>query len=99
MGATSSKYSDVIILTAEDPRKESIEQINSEIEQGIKSSKTTVIKIPDRAEAITAAVQMASKGDMVILTGKAHEESMNLGHGEVDWNEFEAARLALAKNT
>ncbi len=39
MGKISSMYSDIIILTAEDPRTESVEKINSEIESGILNSK------------------------------------------------------------
>lgn len=35
MGSTSAKYADIIILTAEDPRGESIESINNEVKAGI----------------------------------------------------------------
>ena len=95
MGELSSKYADVVILTSEDPRQEKVQNIMEEIESGIKKSDATVIKIPDRREAIQAAIQMAGKGDLVLITGKAHEKSMNLGNGEVPWDEYEVVRNAL----
>ena len=84
MGQISSQYADIIILTSEDPRSESVEKIMNEIESGILRQRLgQVLRIPDRKEAIEAAIRMARKGDFVIITGKSHEKSMNYGHGEV----------------
>ena len=101
MGKASSKYADIIILTAEDPRSESVEDIMKEIELGIMNyelriKKKTLLKIPDRKEAINAAIKMVRKGDFVLITGKGHEKSMNYGRGEEPWDEFEAVRNALS---
>ncbi len=100
MGKISSQYSDVIILTSEDPRSESVEKINREIESGIMNyelRKKEILKISDRKKAIETAIKMAKKGDFVIMTGKSHEKSMNYGHGEVAWDEFASAKDALKK--
>ncbi|EKD87125.1 MAG: hypothetical protein ACD_37C00031G0005 [uncultured bacterium] len=97
MGEISSKYADVVVLTSEDPRKEKVEKIMEEIEAGIKKIDATVIKIPDRREAIEAAIQMVGKGDLVLITGKAHEKSMNLGNGEIPWDEYEVVKKALSE--
>ena len=102
MGEMSAKYADVIILTAEDPRKEPVEKITNEIIGGIKNSELrikngTLLKIEDRQKAIEAAIGMAKKGDFVLLTGKSHEKSMNYGHGEVAWDEYGVAKKALCK--
>lgn len=94
MGKTSSKFSDVIILTAEDPRKERVESISSAIRSGI-DRKREVHLIPDRAEAIKKAISLAKKNDTVIITGKGHEQSMNLGKGEIAWSDIEAVKTAL----
>ncbi|MDP2586095.1 MAG: UDP-N-acetylmuramyl-tripeptide synthetase [Candidatus Levybacteria bacterium] len=94
MGEMSSKYADVIILTAEDPRKESVEKIMTQIESGI-NNKTKVLKISDRRKAIESAIKMAQKGDLVLLTGKSHEKSMNYGQGEVAWDEYKAVKDVL----
>jgi len=98
MGESSSKYADVVILTAEDPRSESVEKIMNEIEAGIMNhelTKKTVLRISDRKKAIEEAIGMAKKGDFVLFTGKSHEKSMNYGHGEVAWDEYRVVRDAL----
>ncbi len=95
LGEISSQYCDILVLTAEDPRKEDVNKIISEIEEGIKKEKCEVIRIPDRNEAIGAAIQMAKKGDLVLITGKAQEASMNYGKGEEPWDEFFVVQKAL----
>ncbi len=100
MGEVSARYADVVVLTAEDPRGEPVEKIISEIESGIKNNelwkkKKNLLKIPNRQEAINTAVKMAKKGDLVLLTGKSHERSMNYGRGEEPWSEHEAVENAL----
>ncbi|MCL4354466.1 Mur ligase family protein [Patescibacteria group bacterium] len=110
MGRASSKYADIIVLTAEDPRGESVDKINSDIEHGINSNFSYAnhvdyvdnsnnhkifFKINDRDEAIKFAVEIAKKGDLVVCTGKSHERSMNYGKGEEPWDEFAVSRQAL----
>jgi len=95
MGKISSLYADIIILTSEDPRSESVDEITKEIGSGIERKKVRIMKISDRKEAIETAVKMAQKGDFVLLTGKAHEKSMNYGQGEVPWDEYEVVKNAL----
>ncbi len=107
MGNISALYSDIIILTAEDPRDETVTEINQQIMQGIKdpaigivnyemlknkevyldSKNKYVISIADRKEAIEFAISIALTGDVILLTGKGHEKSMNYGQGEVPWDE------------
>lgn len=95
LGEISSQYCEILVLTAEDPRKEDVNKIISEIEVGVKKDKCEVIRIPDRKEAIEAAVQMAKQGDLVLITGKAQEASMNYGKKEEPWSEFNIAKEAL----
>ncbi len=97
MGKISAKYSDVIVLTAEDPRSESVKEIIGEIEAGIMNHelRKKILKIPDRKKAIETAIKMAKKGDLVIVTGKSHEESMNYGQGEEPWDEYKVVKNAL----
>ena len=95
MGKNSAQYADILILTAEDPRSESVDQINRQIESGIINKKIKILKISDRKEAIEKAIKMAKKGDFVLITGKSHEKSMNYGHGEVSWDEYAVTREAL----
>lgn len=97
MGKISSDFANIIILTSEDPRRESVEKINGEIIDGIQNPITQILKIPDRQKAIDKAIEIAETEDLVLLTGKAHEKSMNLGHGEESWDEYEAVKKALEK--
>lgn len=98
MGRISAKYADIIILTSEDPRSENTEDIMDRIQGGIgPNKKNEVVRIADRQEAIGKAVDMAKKGDFVLITGKGHEKSMNKGHGEEPWSEYEAVNKALEK--
>ena len=104
MGEIASKYDDVIILTAEDPRNEKIEKINKEIKAGIKGfellgekSAKSLCEIEDRSKAIQKAVKIAKKGDTVLLTGKGHEESMNISGTEHPWDEYIEVEKALSK--
>ncbi len=95
LGEISSQYCDIVILTAEDPRKEDVNAIIAEIEVGVKKEKCEVIRIPDRKEAIQAAIQMAKKDDLVLITGKSQEGSMNYGKGEEPWDEYKMVKEAL----
>lgn len=88
MGEISSKYSDILFLTAEDPRTEDVDKIIDEIASGIKKKDAKVFKLHNRKNAIEAAIEMAGKGDMVVVTGKAHEKSMTYGHEETPWDEY-----------
>lgn len=113
MGKFSAKDSDIIILTSEDPRDESPEKIADEILVGIPQSKFQlvnkdeniafekgkkyVLKILDRKAAIRFAVGLAKKGDVILLTGKGYEKSINYGKGEEPWDETQAAKDAIAQ--
>lgn len=97
LGEISSQYCDILVLTAEDPRSEDVNKIIAEIEVGIKREQAEVIRIPDRKEAIEAAIQMAKKDDLVLITGKAQEESMTVDKKELPWDEFAVVDGALNK--
>lgn len=96
MGEISSQYSDIMILTAEDPRGENVSKITNEISSGIKEKKAEIISIPDRREAIQAAINMAGIDDLVIITGKSHEKSINYSGREEPWDEYEIVREAIS---
>jgi UDP-N-acetylmuramoyl-L-alanyl-D-glutamate--2,6-diaminopimelate ligase len=54
-----------------------------------------VYVIPDRKAAIEFAIKLAKKGDVVLMTGKGHEKSINYGKGEEPWDENQTARKAI----
>ncbi len=59
---------------------------------------TTFWRVPDRGEAIRLAVRLANAGDVVIVCGKGHEQSMCFGTTEYLWDDRTALRAALAEH-
>lgn len=97
MGEISSNFSNIIILTSEDSRRENSEKIMEEIKAGIKNPVIQILKISNRKKAIAKAIAMAQENDLVLLTGKAHEKSINMGKGEEPWDEYDEVQKALVK--
>ncbi|MDA8218059.1 MAG: Mur ligase family protein, partial [Dehalococcoidales bacterium] len=101
MGEIAASLADLVVITSEDPRTEDPEAIMAEVAAGsIRAGgreDETYWRIADRAEAIQFAVALARPGDLVITTGKGHEQSMCLGTVEYPWSEHEALRRAIAE--
>jgi UDP-N-acetylmuramoyl-L-alanyl-D-glutamate--2,6-diaminopimelate ligase len=99
MGEVAGEWADFTIVTAEDPRTESLEAIMAETQQGLERMGRQLgvdfALIADRGLAIRRAVEMARPGDVVIACGKGHEQSMCFGTTEYPWDEPTAMRLAL----
>jgi UDP-N-acetylmuramoyl-L-alanyl-D-glutamate--2,6-diaminopimelate ligase len=90
-----------VVITAEDPRTESLDAIMAAVAEGcIKAGKQEgegFWRIGDRGEAIAFGVSLAGPGDLVIATGKGHERSMCFGTVEYPWSDQDAVRGALAR--
>ena len=101
MAEVSSQLADITLLTAEDPRTESLDGILTDMASAAQAAGgvegQTFWRVPDRGEAIRMAVQMALPGDLVIACGKGHEQSMCFGLVEVPWDDRTAMRAALAQ--
>lgn len=101
MAETSAELADLTVLTAEDPRTESLDAILEEMAAGSRSKGgregETFWRIPDRGEAIRFALRLARPGDVVLACGKGHEQSMCFGAREHLWDDRTAMRAALAE--
>lgn len=99
MAEVAARLAHFTILTAEDPRTESLDDILQAMAQGCISQGgvegKTFICVPDRGAAIYQACQMAKQGDIVMACGKGHEQSMCFGSVEYPWDDREAMRAAL----
>jgi UDP-N-acetylmuramoyl-L-alanyl-D-glutamate--2,6-diaminopimelate ligase len=74
MAKITSRLSDRIILTSDNPRNEDPESIIKAMEEGIDiTKKNKTLSIIDRKEAIKTALLMAQPGDIVVIAGKGHE--------------------------
>jgi UDP-N-acetylmuramoyl-L-alanyl-D-glutamate--2,6-diaminopimelate ligase len=101
MAETSAELADLTVLTAEDPRTESLEGILEEMAAGARSrggrEGETFWRVPDRGEAIRFALSLAQPGDIVLACGKGHEQSMCFGGREHLWDDRTAMQAALAE--
>lgn len=100
MGQVSARHADLTVITAEDPRTESLAAINTQIAEGLRKENKTegqdFFVIEDRADAINFAInELAQPNDVVIICGKGHERSMCYGTTEYHWSDQDAARQAL----
>lgn len=99
MGEISGRLADFTVVTAEDPRTEDLDMINHAIVEGIRQSGPGKLYavVPDRAEAIQLAIDIAQPGDVVASFGKGHERSMCFGTTEYPWSDQDAMRNALRR--
>jgi UDP-N-acetylmuramoyl-L-alanyl-D-glutamate--2,6-diaminopimelate ligase len=99
MAEIGAQLADICVLTAEDPRTESLDAILQTMADGAISQGgvegQTFYRRPDRGDAIAFACSLAHPGDVVIACGKGHEQSMAFGTTEYDWDDRDAMRAAL----
>ncbi len=101
MAECSAELADLTILTAEDPRTESLDGILNEMiagaeSRGVEEGKN-VWRIADRGNAIRFALDKAQPNDIVMICGKGHEQSMCFGEIEYPWDDQIALRAALSE--
>jgi UDP-N-acetylmuramoyl-L-alanyl-D-glutamate--2,6-diaminopimelate ligase len=101
MAEIAAELADLMVLTAEDPRTESLEGILAEMEAGAKSrggrEGEAFWRAADRGEALRFALRLARRGDILLSCGKGHEQSMCFGRVEYPWDDRVALRAALAE--
>ncbi|NLV32802.1 MAG: UDP-N-acetylmuramoyl-L-alanyl-D-glutamate--2,6-diaminopimelate ligase [Acidobacteria bacterium] len=95
MGAIAAKWSDRVIATSDNPRTEDADSILREIEPGLEEGPAPFDVIPDRREAIAAAVAMARSGDIVVIAGKGHEDYQIIGTRTFPFDDREVAAQCL----
>lgn len=97
LGTVSGKMSDFTVITSDDPDYEDPEKICREIAFYCEKAGGKYTVIPDRGEAIHYAVNMAQKGDILILAGKGHENFMKIRGKKLPFSEKEEALDAYSK--
>lgn len=73
MGKVAQRYSKITIVTSDNPRSEKKEAIIEDIVSGMQMQDSVLIE-PDRKKAITKAISLAKKGDIVAILGKGDED-------------------------
>ena len=96
MGKIAQDLADRIIVTDEENYTEDAKQIREEVIAGFskKNGKipANIQEIPDRKEAIRKALQIAGKGDTVLITGLGHEVYRIIDGERTPWNDTEIVR-------
>ncbi len=94
MAEIAEKYSDAVVVTSDNPRTESMNDIENDIKSGFKKIKA-VSFVSDRAAAIDYAIANASAGDSILVAGKGHEDYQLIGADRLSFSDVNHARLAL----
>jgi UDP-N-acetylmuramoyl-L-alanyl-D-glutamate--2,6-diaminopimelate ligase len=98
-GRIASQSCDILVLADEDPRGEDPMAILEEIAAGCPGRRRgeDLFLIPDRKAAIRKAFSLARVGDLVLLLGKGHENSIIYRNGPIPFDEIGEAEKALSE--
>lgn len=97
MGRIATSLSDYSVITSDNPRTERPEEIINEVLSGVAGENYTVV--PDRAEAVKRAIEMANPEDIVLLAGKGHEDYQIIGNKKFPFSDYRLAKEFLEKRT
>jgi UDP-N-acetylmuramoyl-L-alanyl-D-glutamate--2,6-diaminopimelate ligase len=110
MGETAARYSDLAIVTSDNPRTEDPHAIIEDVRAGITPlslreysleelsqgfSEKGYAAIESRHEAVRVAIEVARPGDIVLLAGKGHEDYQIVGTEKFHFDDREEAGAAL----
>ena len=94
LGSLAKKYCDQVIITNEDPYDEDPMEIIKQVAQGAGSKAKIIL---DRRTAISTALKLAKKNDIIIITGKGCEPSMCVKGKKIPWNEVKVVKEEFQK--
>ncbi len=106
MGAIAGRQADIVILTDEEPYTESPQRIIDELATGVPrgaskdhpmKKETNFFTILDRREAIAKAIQLAKKGDVILVTGMGALTSRTVGTKHLPWRDQAVVREELER--
>lgn len=90
MGGIAGRFSDINIVTSDNPRTEDPMSIIRELEKGLKESGARSYSVEaDRARAISMAMEQAKRGDIVVIAGKGHEDYQIIGRTKSHFSDRE----------
>ena len=98
MGQLAAKYSDLVILTEEDPQGP-VRPLSELVAKGIREDGGVegqdFVFIDDRTNAINEAVKRARKGDTILLLGMGHQKTIDRAGGSEPWSDYDTVKAAL----
>jgi UDP-N-acetylmuramoyl-L-alanyl-D-glutamate--2,6-diaminopimelate ligase len=96
MGAVATRLADVVVLTSDNPRSEDPHVIVDEVRAGTAGPGQLRIE-PDRAQAIAEALAAARAGDAVVIAGKGHESTQEIGGVSLPFDDVDIATTLLER--
>jgi UDP-N-acetylmuramoyl-L-alanyl-D-glutamate--2,6-diaminopimelate ligase len=97
MGEAVARRADVAIVSNDNPRTEDPLAIADAVVAGVRAAGKTPLVELDRRKAIELAVRSASRGDVVLVAGKGHEDYQIVGTVKHPFDDRIEARRALAE--
>ncbi|HXV27509.1 MAG TPA: UDP-N-acetylmuramoyl-L-alanyl-D-glutamate--2,6-diaminopimelate ligase [bacterium] len=102
MMQAACRYSDLIVLTSDNPRSEDPEMILEDIKKGILPDQRTppeIHEILDRREAIERIISLAEPGDIIFVLGKGHEDYQILGDKKIAFDDRQVVQECLTRKS
>jgi len=98
MAAIAERWADHVVVTSDNPRTEEPEAIVDQIMAGFSpAGAAKVVRQADRRLAIETAIEIAGRGDMVLIVGKGHEDYQVLGKRKIHFEDREVAAEMLVR--
>ncbi|TXI42796.1 MAG: UDP-N-acetylmuramoyl-L-alanyl-D-glutamate--2,6-diaminopimelate ligase [Nitrosomonas sp.] len=91
MAQASEKWSDITIITSDNPRTEKPEDICADIVKGFSSNATYLVEV-DRRVAIAKAIELARPNDIILIAGKGHERLQIFAHQTIAFSDQAIAK-------
>jgi UDP-N-acetylmuramoyl-L-alanyl-D-glutamate--2,6-diaminopimelate ligase len=88
MGKVASEYSEICIVTSDNPRHEEPRTIIEDIVKGIQNHVKTLSYV-DRKIAIETALSLAQAGDVILIAGKGNENYQIIGDKVIPFDDRE----------
>ncbi|MDA9650983.1 UDP-N-acetylmuramoyl-L-alanyl-D-glutamate--2,6-diaminopimelate ligase [Candidatus Pelagibacter sp.] len=95
MGKVANIFADKIYLTDDNPRFENPNKIRKDIKKGFK--KQEIYEIPNRLKAISEAINQLKTGDILLVAGKGHEKTQDLGPRKIFFSDKKVILNAIEK--
>jgi UDP-N-acetylmuramoyl-L-alanyl-D-glutamate--2,6-diaminopimelate ligase len=96
MGSTAARFSDLTIITTDNPRSEDASAIADEVLRGaLDQPNANVETVLDRRSAIERGIGIAEAGDIVVVLGKGHEQGQEIGSVVRVFDDRDESRAAL----
>ena len=95
MGEIAGRYSDLAIITSDNPRNEDPMAIIETIEEGVKRSGVKYVVIENRRQAIAHAISVAEPDDVILIAGKGHENYQEINGTRYHFDDKETVKELL----